>query len=134
MIFTPFEGIEYAAAMPLQTKPVTEAVFNHIANSEDIYTGLAFFNPGEESAEITVIAKRGDGTEAGTRVLNLGPGERISRTLKDPDMLPETASLLNGFISIISTQPLICQQLYGGTDLQFLAAVPPTTGYGSMFE
>jgi Leucine rich repeat/Leucine Rich Repeat len=134
VIFTPFEGIEYAAAMPLQTRPVTEAVFNHIANSDDIYTGLAFFNPGEEEAQITVIAKRGDGTVAGTRVLTLGAGERISRTLKDPDMLPETAALLNGFISIISTQPIICQQLYGGTNLQFLAAVPPTTSYGTMFE
>jgi Leucine-rich repeat (LRR) protein len=134
VIFTPFEGIEYAAAMPLQTLPVMEAVFNHIANSNEIYTGLAFFNPGQEETQIIVLAKRGDGTIAGIKEITLGPGERISRTLKDPDMLPETASLLNGFISIVSTQPIFCQQLYGGTDLQFLAAVPPTTSGGSMFE
>ena len=134
VIFTPFEGVEYAAAMPLQTRPVKEAVFNHIANSEDIYTGLAFFNPGEETAEITIIvAKRGDGTEAGTKQISLAPGHRISRTLKDADMLPGTANLLNGFISISSTQPVICQQLYGSTDLHYLAAVPPTTSYTGMF-
>jgi Leucine Rich repeats (2 copies)/Leucine Rich Repeat len=133
VIFTPFEGIEYAAAMPLQTRPVKEAVFNHIANSEEIYTGLAFFNPGEETAEITIIAKRGDGTEAGTRQITLAPGHRISRTLHDPDMLPGTASQLDGFISISSTQPIICQQLFGSTDLRFLAAVPPTTSYTGMF-
>ncbi len=133
VIFTPFEGIEYAAAMPLQTTPVKEAVFNHIANSEDIYTGLAFFNPGEETAEITIIAKRGDGTEAGTKQISLAPGHRISRTLKDADMLPGTANLLNGFISISSTRPVICQQLYGSTDLHYLAAVPPTTSYTGMF-
>ena len=97
-------------------------------------SGLAFFNPGQEAVQITLLAKRGDGTVAGTKQLTLGPGERISRTLKDPDMLPETASLLNGFISVAATQPIICQQLYGGTDLQFLAAVPPTTSYGTMFD
>lgn len=133
VIFSPYEGIEYAAAMPLQTRPVTEAVFNHIANSDEIYTGLAFFNSGGETAEITIVAKKGDGTEAGTKQITLGPGQRISRTLKDPDMLPGTASQLDGFISIISTQPIICQQLFGGTDLQFLAAVPPSTSYTGMF-
>jgi len=133
VIFSPFEGIEYAAAMPLQTTPVKEAVFNHIANSNEIYTGLAFFNPGEETAEITIIAKRGDGSEAGVKQLSLAPGHRISRTLKDADMLPGTANLLNGFISISSTRPIICQQLYGSTDLHYLAAVPPTTSYTEMF-
>lgn len=133
VIFTPFEGIEYAAALPLQTRPVKEAVFNHIANSDDIYTGLAFFNPNEEETQITIVAKRGDGTEAGTRQITLAPGHRISRTLADPDMLPGTASQLDGFISISSTQPIICQQLYGSIDLRFLAAVPPTTSYTEMF-
>ena len=133
VIFTPFAGIEYATAMPLQTRPVTEAVFNHIANSDEIYTGLAFFNPTEEYAQIMVVAKRGDGTVAGTRLLLLAPGHRISRTLNDPDMLPGTASQLDGFISISSTQPIICQQLFGAADLRFLAAVPPTTSYTAMF-
>ena len=133
VIFTPFEGIEYAAAMPLQTRPVKEAVFNHIANSDEIYTGLAFFNPGEEIAEITIVAKSGDGTEAGTKQITLAPGNRISRILKDPDMLPGTTSFMNGFISISSTQPIICQQLFGSTALHYLAAVPPTTAYGEMF-
>lgn len=133
VIFTPFEGIEYAAAMPLQTRPVTEAVFNHIANSDEIYTGLAFFNPTEEEAQITIVAKRGNGTISGTKQLLLGPGERISRTLNDPDMLPGTASQLDGFISISSTQPIICQQLFGSTDLRYLAAVPPSTSYTAMF-
>jgi Leucine-rich repeat (LRR) protein len=133
VVFTPFNGIEYAAAMPLQARPVTEAVFNHIANSDEIYTGLAFFNPSEEESQITVITKKGDGTVSGTRQFLLGPGERLSRTLKDQDMLPETASQLDGFISISSTQPIICQQLFGGTGLQFLAAVPPSTSYTTMF-
>jgi Leucine-rich repeat (LRR) protein len=133
VVFTPFEGIEYAAAMPLQTRPVTEAVFNHIANSDEIFTGLALFNPSEKWTQITIVAKKGDGTVSGTKQILMGPGRRISRVLNDPDMLPGTASQLDGFISISSTQPIICQQLFGSTDLRFLAAVPPTTGYGEMF-
>ena len=133
VVFTPWSGVEYAAAMPLQARPVTEAIFNHIANSDEIYTGLAFFNPGDEETEIAIEARNAAGVITGTKVISLGPGERISRTLKDPDMLPGTASQLNGFISILATKPVVCQQLYGGTALQFLAAVPPTTGWGSMF-
>ncbi len=43
VVFTPWSGVEYAAAMPLQARPVTEAVFNHIANSDEIYNRFGLF-------------------------------------------------------------------------------------------
>ena len=54
VIFGDPVDLEYAAALPLQKTPFTEAVFNQVANIPGFFTGMAFFNTGMETAEIRI--------------------------------------------------------------------------------
>ncbi len=114
----------YAAALPLQTTPFTEAVFSQVANMLGFFTGMAFFNTGMQTAEIRIQIFSADGVQSGDVTVLLGPGKRISKLVSEFD--PATAGQARGFIRIISSQPLIAQQLFGTSDLSLLSATPPT--------
>ncbi len=126
IIFAQGETLEYAMAIPLQHELFREAVFNHISNLSTVFTGFAFFNPGEEIAEVTIEAFGVDGEVEAEKMLNLGPGERIARTLTDPDIWPDFPEQSGGYIRIQSDQPIAGQQLFGDRALRYMAAVPPT--------
>ena len=44
----------YAASMPLQAQKFTKAVFSQVANALGFFTGLAFYNPNAEAADVTI--------------------------------------------------------------------------------
>jgi len=134
IIFADGKDLEYAMSLPLQEKLFTEAVFNHISNLPSVFTGFAFFNPGEESAEITLEAIGTNGDIVAVKNLILGPGERIARTLRDPDVWPDFPFQSGGYMKILSTRPIAGQQLFGDKSLRYMAAVPPTTRIEPMFN
>ncbi len=134
IIFADGDTLEYAMSLPLQTELFREAVFNHISNLETVFTGFAFFNPGDETANVLIEAIGTDGSKVAEKTLILGPGERIARTLTDPDMWPEFPTQSGGYIKIQSDQPIAGQQLFGDRSLRYMAAVPPTTRAEAMFE
>lgn len=134
IIFADGKNLEYAMSLPLQEKLFTQAVFNHISNLPSVFTGFAFFNPGEESAEITLEAIGTNGDVVAVKYLILGPGERIARTLTDPDVWPNLPPQSGGYIKIRSTSPIAGQQLFGDKSLRYMAAVPPTTRIEPMFN
>ncbi len=134
IIFANGDTLEYAMSLPLQDRLFTEAVFNHIANLPTVFTGFAFFNPGDEPAEITLEAIGTDGNIVAEKILTLGPGERIARTLTDPDMWPVFPPQSGGYIKIQSTRPVAGQQLFGDKSLRYMAAIPPTTRLEPMFD
>ncbi len=75
-----------------------------------------------------------DGSKVAVKTLILGPGERIARTLMDPDIWPEFPPQSGGYIKIQSDQPIAGQQLFGDTALRYMAAIPPTTRVEPMFD
>jgi len=121
-------------SLSLQDKLFKEAVFNHIANLPTIFTGFAFYNPGAATATVLIEAIGTDGTVVATKTLILAPGERIARTLMDPDMWPGFPVQSGGYIRIQSDQPIAGQQLFGDTTLRYMAAIPPTTRVEPMFD
>lgn len=134
VIFADGDNLNYALAMPMQTRLFKEAVFNHVANLPVIFTGIALFNPGDGTADIDIIVYGIDGFQVATKSITLGPGQRISRTLTDQDMWPALPVQSGGYIKIQSTQPIVGQQLFGDVDLRYMAAIPPTTRIEPMFE
>ena len=134
IIFAEGDTMEYAMSLPLQDRLFTEAVFNHIANLPTVFTGFAFFNPGEETASVLVEAIGTDGKKVEEKTIVLGPGERIARTLTDPDVWPDFPIQSGGYIKIRSDQPIAGQQLFGDKSLRYMAAIPPTTRIEPMFD
>lgn len=127
IIFAEGDTLEYAMSLPLQHELFQEAVFNHISNISTVFTGFAFFNPGDEAAEVTIEAIGVDGELVAEIILALGPGERVARTLTDPDIWPDFPMQSGGYIRIRSDQPIAGQQLFGDRSLRYMAAIPPTT-------
>ncbi len=132
VIFGDSTDVAYAASLPLQTEPFTEALFNQVANVSGFFTGLAFFYPGPSQgssaqgpaleAEITIQVFFPGGEMAGESSLTLAAGERISQ-------LVEEAELAGGYVRIFSTRAIIGQMLFGVIGpggIQLFSAVPPT--------
>jgi hypothetical protein len=112
-----------AAAMPLQRRLLLQAVFSQAANALGYFTGLALYNPTAQTASVTIEVFSAAGVKTGEKVLSLPPGARTSKLL--PELAPENASQVGGWVLIKSTQPLVAQQLFGAWDLSMLSAAPP---------
>ena len=136
VIFGDSTDFAYAASLPLQTQPFTEAVFSQAANVSGFFTGLAFFYPGptdgglpqgsQLDAEITIQVFLPSGEMVGERVVTLAAGERISRLV---EQLVGKIELAGGYVRISSTQPIIGQMLFGVSGpggIQLFSAVSPT--------
>jgi Leucine-rich repeat (LRR) protein len=137
VIFADGDNLKYALAMPLQTRLFKEAVFNHVANLPVLFTGIALFNPGEETASIDITVygtEANQGEVVAVKNIQLGPGQRLSRTLTDADMWPALEPQSGGYIKIQSSRPIVGQQLFGDVDLRYMAAIPPTTRVEPMFN
>lgn len=135
VVFADGDSLEYALALPLQTTSFKEAVFNHVANIPGVlFTGIALYNPGIESADVEITVYGIEGDPIAEAEFRLDPGERLSRTLTDPDMWPSLPVQSGGYIKIISSKPVIGQQLFGDADLRYMAAIPPTIRLEPIFE
>ncbi len=134
IIFADGDTMEYAMSLPLQDRLFQEAVFNHISNLDTVFTGFAFYNPGDETATVLIEAFGVDEGKVAEKTLVLDPGERIARTLTDPDVWPAFPTQSGGFIRIQSDQPIAGQQLFGDRSLRYMAAIPPTTRLEPMFD
>jgi hypothetical protein len=117
-------NLKFAAASLLQSQKHTRAVFSHVANGLNYFTGLAVLNPNSQTASITLDVYASSGTKTGSAILTLGPGQRFSRLLTD--LLPASSGQMGGYISLTSNVPIIAQELFGDGRLTFLSAVPPT--------
>ncbi len=134
IIFAEGDTLRYAISLPLQDRLFTEAVFNHISNLPTVFTGFAFFNPGNETASVLVEAIGINGKRVEDKTIVLGPGERMARVLTDPDMWPHFPTQSGGYIKIKSDRPIAGQQLFGDRALKYMAAIPPTTRLEPMFN
>jgi hypothetical protein len=117
-------AMNFAAGLPLQTQVFRQAVFNHVANADGYFTGLALFNPNPLAATVTLDVYSEAGSKTGSFTTQLNPNCRLSRLLSE--LIPATAGQMRGFIMLRATQPLIAQQLFGDDRMVFLSAVPAT--------
>jgi hypothetical protein len=121
----------YAASLPLRGRLFTRAIQSHISNgrfpgdpSRDAFTGLAVFNPGILESTVFVSAFDRNGFPVGETTQVLDPGGRFSLTLLE--LIPETEGMSGGFVEIESNNPIVAQQLFGNTVLDYMSAIPPT--------
>lgn len=122
VVFGAPDDLEYAAALPLDNRPFRDAVFSHVANVPGFFTGLALFNPGDQSAAVTVRVIAASGSETGRADFILNAGQRLARLL--PELVPSSAGQAGGYVRVESSQPLVGQQMFGGSDLKQLSAIP----------
>ncbi len=129
VVFGDPTAMRYAAALPLQSRLLTRAIFSHVANArgatpaDNLFTGLAFYNPGQSEVEITIKVFSPDFVLTGDTKLTLGPNERVSEILHA--MIPASLGQNGGYIEVTSTAPVVAQQLFGNEALDYLSAVPP---------
>ncbi len=122
VIFADSASAAYAAALPLQSRTFTRAVFSQVANLTSFFTGIALHNPGTEGATAIVRVFSDAGAKTGETEIQIGPGVRLAKLL--PELMPSTAGQVRGYVEVESTGGLIGQQLFGSATV--LSAVPPT--------
>jgi Leucine-rich repeat (LRR) protein len=123
VIFREKVNADFAAAVPLQAVGGTSIFFNQVAETGDIFTGLALFNPTGDSTNVHVEVFSAAGTRVGERSLDLGAGHRLAELLNQ--LVPESTGQIRGYIRVTAGTPIIAQQLFGDYRQTYLAAVPP---------
>jgi hypothetical protein len=131
VVFGESGSARYAAALPLQTRLLRRAVHSQVSNGVDptdpalsSFTGLALFNPAAQNAQVTVEVFDRHGNLVGLRVVQLGPRQRDSRTLAE--LVPASQGLVRGYVRLTANLPIVAQQLFGNSTLDYLSAVVPT--------
>ena len=130
VVFGESSTFRFGAQLLLQHQGFDRALFGHVANStaEDLrdqtFTGIALFNPNLADAQVAMVVMGSGGLPTGGLEFVLKAGERLSRTL--PELVPESAGQVGGYVLVQSSLPLIGQELFGNMTLDYLSAVPPT--------
>lgn len=126
VLFGDSQNLSFAAMAPLQRRLLEDVSFSQVANGPGIFTGLALFNPGQQSTAVTVEVFSTSGLRIGSATIQLAVGERQSFLI--PERIPEAQGTLAGRIRVRSDQPIASQQLFGLTrsdgSVSALSAVP----------
>ncbi|RPI28688.1 MAG: DUF11 domain-containing protein [Acidobacteria bacterium] len=122
VLFGDIDAGTTAAALPLQTQLMTEAVFGHVANGLGFFTGLAVLNPGQVETDVTIQVFASDGRQTGETLRRLAAGVRLVGLVTE--LMPETTGQIGGYVRLVSTQPIVAQELFGNGNI--LSAVIPT--------
>lgn len=122
LTFGDLEG-RFLASLPLQSQGSREFILSHVAQTPDLFTGVALLNPDGQQALVSIEVFTGAGMRTGLALLQLGPRHKIARLLNE--LLPELPNQAGGFVRIRSTIPLFGFELFGNFGLDFLSAVPP---------
>jgi hypothetical protein len=118
-------SLNFAAALPLFASGSQDFVFAHLAQGDGYYTGIAVLSPAETKGKATVRVEAfdSDGTSKGVASFGLNPGQRYVSVLSG--MLPDTGGQVGGYVRVTSDQPVVGFELFGTSNGQLLAAVPP---------
>lgn len=116
----------YAAALPLQSETFLDAIFSQVANVPGFFTGLAFYNPNAEAAEMQIEVVSAAGITVGMVTQIVEGGERLARLVDQ--LVPDSAGQAGGYVRIRADRPMIAQMLFGAVKPQgitLFSAVPP---------
>lgn len=117
------------AAVPAQTQPQTNMLFDQIAGTQTWYTGLGLLNASTVDATVEVFAMTPGGTLIGgaanvvTARFTLAAGRKIAKLLNE--IIPGTASHNAGYVYVRSLNdvPLYGMELFGNDVLPILSNV-----------
>lgn len=80
-------------------------------------------NPSASAeALITIEIFRSDGSRTGRTQLTLGPGQRVSRLVKE--LVPESAGQVGGYMVLSSNREIVSFMLFATESLSVLSALP----------
>lgn len=116
------ERLKYATAVPLEDGLLREAIFSQVANTAEIFTGLALFNPGLEASSIQIDVYDAVGLFVGSEDLILGSGERQARLIQE--LVASSKGLVRGHIRVRSSQSVAATQIFGASTGEYYCAVP----------
>ncbi|RPJ53538.1 MAG: hypothetical protein EHM23_30755 [Acidobacteria bacterium] len=114
---------EYASVTQLSSRPAREAVCGYLANGLGVFTGLALFNPGDESADVAVEVFSSEGSSFGKASISLASKGRLAR--QTSELVPSTKGKVGGYVRITATQPIIVQEMFAADTLEYMSTVPP---------
>ncbi len=112
----------FLASLPLQSAGAREFYLSHVAQTEELFTGLTLLNTGSEPALVSVEIFTGDGARSGEAFFDLAAGQKLARLLTE--ILGDDFRQAGGFVRVRANVPVIGFQLFGGYSLQYLSAVP----------
>ena len=119
---------DFLAALPLQSQGAREFVLSHVAENDQIFTGLTLLNPDltpsafPSSAAVSVEIFGLGGRRVGLALLTLAPGEKQARLLSE--LAPQLGQRDSGFVRVRSNRPVLGFELFGNNSSRFLSAVP----------
>lgn len=130
---TLFESDRGVTATALQNVPMERLLFSRIADTDLMYTGVAFVNTGSKPASVEMTLSRADGTTAVKSTLSLEPNQKISKGIGELGLLPDTDQLKPGaaFLSVRSTAPVYALQVFDGKDGGGFVSSEPVVGFPS---
>ena len=123
----------FLSSVQLQTSPVTDAVFSHVADGLGFLTGITFLNPSVDPAAVTLEVFNKAGQKTGTGSFILEPFEHNPRLLGE--IIPGFEPQIGGYIRVKSDIGIFTFELFSVSvsgKLVVLAAVPPQIGYGTV--
>jgi len=119
IVFEECDG-RYSAALPMQAVGAREFIFSHVAQSENVFTGITLLNPGTEPALISLEVFTASGEKKGFTLREIKPSEK--RALLLSEWIPILTNQLGGFVRVRSNVQIQGFELFGSH--QYLAAVP----------
>lgn len=115
------DGARYLAALPLQSQGSREFILSHVAQNQDIFTGITLLNGRLADAVLTLEVFDRNGRQTGLVFDELKSGQKAARLLNE---WIQGFEQVEGFIRVRSNVPLFGFELFANTTLDFMAAVP----------
>ena len=115
----------FLASLPLQAQGAREFLLSQVAQTPEIFTGVALLNVSTGVALVSVEVFTAEGVLRGTLLLELESNQKVAFVL--PEVFAEFGNQERGFIRVRSSRGILGFELFGRQDLEFLSAVPQQT-------
>ncbi len=115
-------GGNFMASLPLQSLGAREFVLGHVAQTDEVFTGVTLLNAGTGYAEVSLEVLDKAGASKGMALFELKPNEKRARLLTE--YVPALAKQEGGFVRVRSSAPVFGFELFGHNLLRFMSAVP----------
>jgi hypothetical protein len=110
------------AGLNSSRKPSNKFSFSHFDTTADWWTGIAFANPHNTQANVTLTTYNQSGTPIGSSTIALPANGQISFMVKDQIGVSGT-----GWIGVESDQPIVGLELFGNVTTGQITGVPAST-------
>jgi hypothetical protein len=108
--------------LPLSAEPMRDVIIPHIAQNNSFFTGVAFLNPGPDSATVNLKVFGGDGAGLAFATVVLPAGKRLCKLVQE--LWPALNNQVGGHITASSDHDVIISSIFGTNTLTVLSAIP----------